>query len=163
VTDAPPVPIALADAAATDRAGRILATLVAAGDAIGLIGELGAGKTALVAGMVAGLGAPVAAASPTFALIHEYAGGRLPVWHVDLYRIERERELIELGLDEIIDRGTGVVVIEWADRFAVLPGDHVRAELAHADGGRGRTIAIRGAGSRGATLAAAWRAALAAG
>lgn len=150
--------IALADEEATDRAGRALAPLIAPGDVLGLIGELGAGKTALVTGLVAGLGAPVAAASPTFALIHEYRGGRLPVWHADLYRLERQRELIELGLDEIIDRAEGVVVIEWADRFAVLPPDHVRVVLAHA--GAGRTLTITGAGPRSIALAAAWRAAL---
>jgi tRNA threonylcarbamoyladenosine biosynthesis protein TsaE len=150
--------IVLADAAATDRAGRALAAVVAAGDVIGLVGDLGAGKTALVTGLVAGLGAPVAAASPTFALIHEYTGGRLPVWHADLYRIEHARELPELGLDELIDRGDGVVVIEWADRFAVLPRDHTIARLAHA--GTARELSITGTGSRGAALAAAWLAAL---
>jgi tRNA threonylcarbamoyladenosine biosynthesis protein TsaE len=161
VTDAPGViaiVLALADAAATDRAGRALAGLVRAGDVVGLVGDLGAGKTALVTGLVAGLGAPVAAASPTFALINVYRGGRLPVVHADLYRIERARELAELGLDEAIDRGDGVVVVEWADRFAVLPPDHVRAELAHAPDG-GRSLAITGHGPRGTALAAAWRAA----
>jgi tRNA threonylcarbamoyladenosine biosynthesis protein TsaE len=146
--------ITLADAGATDRAGRVLAGLVAPGDVIGLVGDLGAGKTALVTGLVAGLGAASPAASPTFALLHEYRGGRLPVWHADLYRIERARELIELGLDEIIDRAEGVVVIEWAERFAVLPADHIRAELAHA--GDGRTLEITGTGPRGTALAAAW-------
>jgi len=150
--------IHLPDAAATDRAGRALAEVVAAGDVIGLVGDLGAGKTALVTGLVAGLGAPVAAASPTFALIHEYTGGRLPVWHADLYRIEHARELPELGLDEIIDRGLGVVVIEWADRFAVLPADHAIARLAHAD--PGRELSIDGTGPRGRALAARWRDAL---
>jgi tRNA threonylcarbamoyladenosine biosynthesis protein TsaE len=149
--------IALADAAATERAGRALAELVVPGDVIGLVGDLGAGKTALVSGLVAGLAGP-AAASPTFALVNEYRGGRLPVWHADLYRIERERELVELGLDEIIDRAEGVVAIEWADRFAVLPRDHVRVELAYA--GAARTIQITGTGPRGTALAAQWRAAL---
>jgi tRNA threonylcarbamoyladenosine biosynthesis protein TsaE len=154
--------IALADAAATDRAGRALGALLAAGDVVGLVGELGAGKTALVAGIVAGLGAPGPVASPTFALIHEYRGGRLVAWHADLYRIEHARELAELGLDEIIDRaGTrgGAVLIEWADRFEVLPPDHLRVELGHAP--TGRTLTIAGAGPRGAALADAWRAALA--
>jgi len=147
--------IVLADASATDRAGRALGRVARAGDVVGLIGDLGAGKTALVTGLVAELGAPVAAASPTFALIHEYAGGYLPVWHADLYRIEHARELPELGLDELIDRGAGVVVIEWADRFPVLPADHVLARLAHA--GTGRTLEITGVGPRGTALAAAWK------
>lgn len=147
--------IVLPDAAATDRAGRALARVARAGDVVGLIGDLGAGKTALVTGLVAELGAPVAAASPTFALIHEYAGGWMPVWHADLYRIEHTRELPELGLDELIDRGDGIVVIEWADRFPVLPADHVIARLAHA--GAGRTIEITGTGARGTALARAWK------
>ena len=149
----------LVDPAATDRAGRALAALVQAGDVIGLCGDLGSGKTSLVQGVVAGLGAPEVAASPTFALINEIRGGRLPVWHADLYRIERARELAELGLDELIDRGDAVVLIEWADRWPVLPPDHVRVELAHAD--VGRTLTIVGSGARGTALAAAWNAALA--
>jgi tRNA threonylcarbamoyladenosine biosynthesis protein TsaE len=154
--------IPLADAAATDRAGRALGALVRAGDVIALVGELGAGKTALVAGVVAGLGAPGVAASPTFALIHEYRGGRLVVWHADLYRIERARELAEIGLDEIVDRAEargGVVLVEWAERFPVLPADHLRIELAHVDSGR--TLTFTGTGPRGRALAAEWQAALA--
>jgi tRNA threonylcarbamoyladenosine biosynthesis protein TsaE len=151
------VTVVLDGAAATDRAGRALAPLLAAGDAIALIGDLGAGKTALTEAIVAGLGGP-AVASPTFALIHEYRGGRLPVWHVDLYRIEREAELVELGLDELFERG-GVVIVEWADRFAdAMPRDHLRVTLAH-DGDR-RRLALDGTGERGRALAAAWAAAL---
>jgi tRNA threonylcarbamoyladenosine biosynthesis protein TsaE len=154
--------VELSDAAATDRAGRALGALVAAGDVIGLVGDLGAGKTALVTGVVAGLGAPDVAASPTFALIHEYRGGRLLVWHADLYRIEQTHELAEIGLDEIIDRAEargGVVLVEWADRFGVLPADHLRVELAHAP--TGRTLTWAGTGPRGRALAAEWQAALA--
>ena len=85
----------LPDAAATTAVGARLATAVRGGDAIALIGELGAGKTTLVAGLVAALGGGDAR-SPTFALVHEYAGGRLVVWRVNLYRIERAVELREL-------------------------------------------------------------------
>lgn len=142
----------LADPAATRRLGERLAGLVRGGDAIALVGELGAGKTTLVAGLVAGLGGG-AAASPTFALVNEYPGGRLVVWHVDLYRIERAAELPELGLDDAIGDPRGICVVEWADRFAVLPADHLRIELAHApDGGRG--LAVTGTGPRGRELAA---------
>jgi tRNA threonylcarbamoyladenosine biosynthesis protein TsaE len=144
--------VKLADPAATRRLGERLAGLVRGGDAIALVGELGAGKTTLVAGLVAGLGGG-AAASPTFALVHEYPGGRLVVWHVDLYRIERAAELPELGLDDAIGDPRGICVVEWADRFAVLPPDHLRIELAHApDGGRG--LAVTGTGPRGRELAA---------
>lgn len=142
----------LADPEATRRVGERLAGLVRGGDAIALVGELGAGKTTLVAGLVAGLGGG-AAASPTFALVNEYPGGRLVVWHVDLYRIERVAELPELGLDDAIGDPRGICVVEWADRFAVLPPDHLRIELGHAPDG-GRDLAASGTGPRGRELAA---------
>lgn len=142
----------LADPAATRRVGERLAGLVRGGDTIALIGELGAGKTTLVAGLVDGLGGG-AAASPTFSLVNEYPGGRLVVWHVDLYRIERAAELPELGLDDVIGDPRGICVVEWADRFAVLPPDHLRIELAHTPEG-GRRLAASGTGLRGRGLAA---------
>ena len=147
--------ISLPDAAATGRAGAALARLVRGGDAIALVGDLGAGKTTLVAGLVAELGGG-AAASPTFSLVNEYPAGRpggLIVWHVDLYRIERAAELVELGLDDVIGDRRGIVIVEWADRFAVLPPDHLRVELAHA--GDRRTLGATGTGARGAELASA--------
>ena len=140
--------IALTDAAATERVGTVLAGLLRAGDAIALVGDLGAGKTTLVAALVAALGGGVAT-SPTFALVNEYPGGRLAVTHVDLYRIEKERELAELGLDEARD----VLIVEWADRFDVMPRDHLRLELVHA--GDGRQLTASGTGPRGRELAAA--------
>jgi tRNA threonylcarbamoyl adenosine modification protein YjeE len=142
----------LADAAATAAVGERLAAQVRGGDAIALVGDLGAGKTTLVAGLVAALGGG-AAASPTFSLVNEYPGGRLVVWHVDLYRIERAAELPELGLDDVIGDPRGICVIEWADRFSVMPPDHLRLELAHAPGG-GRGLAATGTGPRGRELAA---------
>jgi tRNA threonylcarbamoyladenosine biosynthesis protein TsaE len=148
-------PIVLADAAATARAGAALAGLVRGGDAIALIGDLGAGKTTLVSGFVAALGAG-SASSPTFSLINEYPGGRLIVWHVDLYRIEREAELAELGLDDLIGDPRGVCLIEWADRFPVMPPEHLRLDLAHSSSGAvadHRTLSATGTGPRGETLA----------
>ncbi|MGN6106461.1 MAG: tRNA (adenosine(37)-N6)-threonylcarbamoyltransferase complex ATPase subunit type 1 TsaE [Kofleriaceae bacterium] len=149
--------IELGDDAATRRAGVTLARLVRGGDAIALIGDLGAGKTTLVGGLVAELGGGTAT-SPTFSLVIEYPGGRLVVWHVDLYRIERERELIELGLDDLLGDRRGVCVIEWADRFAVMPADHLRLELVHA--GAGRQLTAIGTGPRGRALASELEAAL---
>ncbi len=149
--------VRLADAGATARAGEALAALVRGGDAVALAGELGAGKTTLVAGLARALGAGPGS-SPTFSLVHEYAGGRLVVWHVDLYRIEREAELVELGLDDLLGDPRGVCLVEWADRFAVMPPDHLRLELAHA--GAGRTLAAAGTGPRGRALASDLEAAL---
>jgi len=141
----------LGDPGATARVGQLLAARVRSGDAIALIGDLGAGKTTLVAGLVAALGGG-AAASPTFSLVNEYPGGRLIVWHADLYRVERAAELPELGLDDAIGDPRGICVVEWADRFAVMPADHLRLELAHA--GDGRLLVATGTGPRGRELAA---------
>jgi tRNA threonylcarbamoyl adenosine modification protein YjeE len=140
----------LADAAATTRAGERLAAAVQGGDAIALVGDLGAGKTTLVAGLVAALGGGEAQ-SPTFSLVNEYPGGRLVVWHVDLYRVEKPAELPELGLDDVIGDPRGIVVVEWADKFDVMPADHVRLELVHA--GDARTLVATGTGPRGRALA----------
>lgn len=88
------------------------------GDVLALEGELGAGKTRFVQGIAAGLGVPdgVYVRSPSFALLNEYQGGRLTLYHFDFYRLALERELEDLGVEEYID-GNGVTVIEWADRF----------------------------------------------
>lgn len=142
----------LATPSETTAIGEQLARLVTGGDAIALVGDLGAGKTTLVAGLVAGLGAG-AAASPTFSLVNEYRGGRLIVWHVDLYRIERAAELVELGLDDLIGDRRGLVVIEWADKFGVMPPDHLRLELAHIP--EGRRLEATATGPRGQALAEA--------
>lgn len=139
----------LVDAAATRAAGAALAALVRGGDAIALVGDLGAGKTTFVGGLARALGAP-ASASPTFALVNEYTGGRLIVWHVDLYRLDREAELVELGLDDIVGDPRGVCVIEWADKFAVMPADHLRIELSH--DGDARSLVATGTGPRGRAL-----------
>jgi tRNA threonylcarbamoyl adenosine modification protein YjeE len=138
------------DPDATRQAGARLAGAVRGGDAIALVGDLGAGKTTLVTGLVAALGGG-AAASPTFSLINEYRHGRLRVWHVDLYRLDREAELVELGLDDLIGDRRGVVLVEWADKFAVMPPDHLRIELAH--DGDTRVLTATGTGPRGTALA----------
>jgi tRNA threonylcarbamoyladenosine biosynthesis protein TsaE len=140
----------LPDAIATAAAGARLAAALRGGDAIALVGELGAGKTVFVSGLVAALGGGDAH-SPTFALVHEYDRGRLIVWHADLYRIERAAELRELGLDEAIGDPRGVVIVEWADRFAIMPADHLVVELRHA--GERRHLIATGTGPRGRELA----------
>ncbi len=116
-------------------ATRTLATALAgclqAGDLIGLVGDLGAGKTLFVQSLAAALNVPdeVRVTSPTFTLINEYHGGSLPMYHADLYRLEKERELDELGLDDLCRRGDGVVLVEWADRFPALPRDHLQIHI----------------------------------
>ena len=92
-----------------------------AGDVLALAGDLGTGKTQFVKGLVAGLGSDDEVTSPTFTLIHEYTRGRLPVYHLDFYRLNHRDELRQLGLEDYFN-GEGVCVIEWADRFPeILP------------------------------------------
>ncbi len=145
---------------ATHRAGQLLAPLLQAGDVIGLIGDLGAGKTLLVQGIAKGLAVPegVRVTSPTFSLINEYRGGRLPMVHVDLYRIEEEGELMHIGLEEMLDNA-GVSAVEWCDRFEVLPDDHLVIAF-EIESQESRRISVKGTGSRSVALAAAWRAGL---
>jgi tRNA threonylcarbamoyladenosine biosynthesis protein TsaE len=99
--------------------GAAVARLAKAGSVIGLVGDLGAGKTHWVKGFVAEMGCTAEVTSPTFGLVHEYRGGRLPVSHFDFYRLGSAGELIALGWDEYLEGG-GVVVAEWADKFPSL-------------------------------------------
>ena len=126
----------LADAEATEALGRAIAAQLVAGDTVALFGGLGAGKTTLARGILAGLGHSGDVASPTFPIVQTYSPPetRLPVWHVDLYRIEHPEELEELGLDEA--QGDGVLLIEWPERLG--PGlwpDTLRLHLSIAGKG----------------------------
>jgi tRNA threonylcarbamoyladenosine biosynthesis protein TsaE len=124
----------------TAAAGERLAARVGPGDVILLYGELGAGKTAFVRGLARGLGASDSeVSSPTFTIIQEYTG-RVPLYHVDLYRLE-PKEVDDLGLDELVS-GVGVVAIEWADRWRGRPDDAIEVTLEHAGEDR-RRIAVR--------------------
>ena len=116
--------IALPDAAATAAIGAALAQAVKAGDVIALAGPLGAGKTSLVRGLLAGLGFPGEVPSPSYPIVVTYDPPevRLPVWHVDLYRIDDPSAIAELGLDDAL--ADAVQAIEWAERMgATLPPD----------------------------------------
>jgi tRNA threonylcarbamoyladenosine biosynthesis protein TsaE len=107
----------LADAAATHALGLKLAALARAGDAIALAGPLGAGKTSLARGILAGLGLASEAPSPSFAIVQPYEPPevRLPVLHIDLYRIGDPRELEELGLEDA--RDDSLLLVEWPERM----------------------------------------------
>ncbi len=106
----------LADPAASDQLGAALAALVQPGDVITLSGPLGAGKTSIARGLLAALGLPGEAPSPSFAIVQPYAPPetRLPVLHVDLYRIDDPAELDELGLDDAA--AESVLIVEWPER-----------------------------------------------
>ena len=96
-----------------------------AGSILALKGELGSGKTLFTQGLVAGLESDAAVTSPTFTIVHEYQGGRLPVYHFDLFRLENRESVVRLGLEEYFF-GDGVSVIEWADRFPELIPEQAR-------------------------------------
>jgi tRNA threonylcarbamoyladenosine biosynthesis protein TsaE len=132
----------------TRAVGEALSGLLAPRDAIALSGELGAGKTTLVQGLARGLGVGEHIVSPTFTLVREYRG-RLDLMHVDVYRLEREQDVIDLGLEEI-GEGDAVLVVEWGDAVkALLPADRLDVELTTVDPtGRSeqRRIEVRGTG-----------------
>ena len=126
----------------TATIGRELAKRLDRDAVVLLTGDLGAGKTAFVRGLADGLGVdPGDVSSPTFTLIQEYRGGRLTLYHIDLYRLT-PREVDDLGLDDLAVEG-GVVAIEWPDRWNHAPPDSVRVTLA-ATGETERTIEIAG-------------------
>jgi tRNA threonylcarbamoyladenosine biosynthesis protein TsaE len=106
-------------AAETEAFGRDYARKIDNATVVALKGELGAGKTQFVKGFVAGLGSASEVTSPTFTLIHEYGGGRWPVYHFDFFRIEDRQSAERLGLDDYFF-GDGVSVVEWADKFPEL-------------------------------------------
>jgi len=140
--------------AATLTLGRKLGQLARPGDVITLAGDLGAGKTTLTQAVGEGLGVPghLYITSPTFSLLHEYPG-RLPLYHMDLYRLEVEGDLENLGFEEYI-YGDGLTVIEWPDRLGrLLPEDRLEVRLEFA-GPEARTAAFTACG-------AAWQARLA--
>jgi len=117
----------------TRAAGAALAPFLRPRDVVVLTGELGAGKTTFVQGVAAGLGATEHVASPTFTLIREYVSGRVPLAHVDLYRLDREQDVIDLALDELED-GERVLLVEWGDPVAeLLADDRLRVELVGID------------------------------
>ncbi len=112
--------------------GRRLAEGLEGGEVIGLVGNLGAGKTHLAQGILEGLGVSEPGASPTFSLVHEHTGGRLPVAHFDFYRMKSVDEALGMGWDEYLYSGS-VLLVEWADLFdgALMPADTQWLILSH--------------------------------
>lgn len=141
------------DAAGTEALGRALAPALEAGDVIALTGPLGAGKTRLVAGLAAGLGVDSRVRSPSFTLVNEYRAGRLPLFHLDLYRLETGAA--GLGIEEMLEEGA--VAVEWGER---LPGPLRREALVIAiepGAGDERRFRARGERGRGLALLEAWK------
>ena len=138
---------------ATERLGAAFAPALRAGDVLALSGELGAGKTRFVAGLVHALSPASRVRSPSFTLVNEI-GGVLPVFHIDLYRLEDVREVEALGLEDYAERGA--LVVEWGER---LPGVWL-ADALHVsitpEAGNVRAFTASGSGERGSELLAAW-------
>ena len=121
VVDAP-------DPEATRAIGERLVRALRPGDVVALYGELGSGKTCFVQGLARGIGARSEATSPTFIFINEYQG-RLPVYHVDLYRAEGLQEILDLGVEEYL-YGDGITVVEWAEKIEnLLPAGTIRVTI----------------------------------
>ena len=117
----------------TRGVGAAIAPLLRISDVVVLTGELGAGKTTLVRGIATGLGAAEHVASPTFTLVREYVTGRLPVAHVDVFRLDRVQDVVDLALDEL-EGGACVLIVEWGDAVEeLLPDDRLRVELTTED------------------------------
>jgi tRNA threonylcarbamoyladenosine biosynthesis protein TsaE len=128
-------------AAETIELGRTLASRLEPGDVVAFYGELGAGKTTMIKGIAAGLGVADVVKSPSFVIVTEYVG-RLPVYHVDLYRLDEKSDFESIGLDSYLD-GDGVCLIEWAERAEkVLPDTTIRVRMSVE--GAGRRIEIAG-------------------
>lgn len=118
----------LRNLAETRQWGEALGARLQAGQVVALIGDLGAGKTTLTQAIAHGLGVTAPVTSPTFTLVHEYAG-RIPLFHFDAYRLECPEEMADLGFDEYLER-EGVVVVEWADRvLPLLPAERLTLTL----------------------------------
>jgi tRNA threonylcarbamoyladenosine biosynthesis protein TsaE len=123
-----------------------LAEVVAAGDLVVLRGDLGAGKTAFVKGLVAALGSTDPVTSPTFTIAQRYLGGRLTVHHLDAYRLSGPEDAADLALDELLD-DDAVTVIEWGDRLhGLLPVDRLEISFAFGAGDDDRTLDLEAGG-----------------
>lgn len=131
----------------TRRVGALLGALLAPGDVLLLEGRLGAGKTVFAQGVAIGLGVADPVTSPTFTLIHEHAG-RVPMYHVDLYRLAGDTEAALIGLQEYLG-GNGVAVVEWPERAAgLMPPEHLRIVLLPGEEDDTRLIRLTAAGNR---------------
>ncbi len=134
----------LADSSATQALGIELGKSLTAGTVLLLTGDLGSGKTTLVQGLAQGMGIADPIVSPTFTIINEYFSGRVPLYHLDLYRLAAA-EVVELNLESYwlgIDSEPGIMAIEWAERLPYLPDNYLQIELTyHPDEGRVAKIA----------------------
>ena len=128
----------------TEALGQALVQKLAPGEVVAFSGDLGAGKTAFVRGMAQGLGITQRVTSPTFTIVNEYEGGRLPLFHFDMYRLHSAEELFDIGWEDFLSRG-GVCAVEWSENIqeALEPGT-VYVDIRRGQGEQERIISIKG-------------------
>ena len=127
----------------TEKIGAAIGKIIPAGTVLAYRGDLGAGKTAFTRGLAAGLGYKGRVTSPTFAIVNEYEGGRLPLFHFDMYRLNSADDLFDIGWEDYLSRG-GVCAVEWSENVIdALPEDTVWVRIAR-EGDTGRSITIEG-------------------
>ena len=137
-----------ASPAETERLGEELAARLVPGSVIAFSGDLGAGKTAFTRGLARGLGISERVTSPTFTIVNEYEGGRLPLFHFDMYRLASSEELYDIGWEDYLARG-GVCAVEWSERVAdALDSDVIRVEIRRGESENERLIDITGTEGR---------------
>ena len=130
--------------AETEELGNRLAQVLVPGSVVAFTGDLGAGKTAFVRGLARGLGITQRVTSPTYTIANEYEGGRLPLFHFDLYRLSGEDELYEIGWEDYLARG-GVCALEWSERAPGLFGEGcIRVDIRTGPKENQREITVEG-------------------
>ncbi len=128
----------------TEDLGAALAERLKPGTVVAFSGDLGAGKTAFVRGMARGLGISERVTSPTFTIVNEYEGGRLPLFHFDMYRLGSSDELFDIGWEDYLVRG-GVCAVEWSENVSdAMEGDCIRVDIRRGAHDNQRLITIEG-------------------
>ena len=125
----------------TERLGARLAVKLEPGAVIAFTGDLGAGKTAFTRGLARGLGIPDRVTSPTYTIVNEYEGGRLPLFHFDWYRLSDAEELFDIGWEDYLSRG-GVCAVEWSEKVADALTDALRIDIRRGAGDNERVITV---------------------
>ncbi|WP_251446855.1 tRNA (adenosine(37)-N6)-threonylcarbamoyltransferase complex ATPase subunit type 1 TsaE [Vermiculatibacterium agrestimuris] len=127
----------------TEAVGEALARTLEPGAVIAFTGDLGAGKTAFTRGLARGLGLTGRVTSPTFTIVNEYEGGRLPLFHFDMYRLESSDELFDIGWEDYLRRG-GVCAVEWSEKVSDAMTGALRVDIRRGEGDSERVIIIQG-------------------
>ncbi len=126
----------------TERLGQRLGETLRGGEVVAYLGELGAGKTAFTRGLARGLGISMCVTSPTYTIVNEYTGGRLPLFHFDMYRLGSEEELFDIGWEDYLARG-GVCAVEWSENVSGAMEDAITVRIEKTSD-EGRKITIEG-------------------